>query len=182
MKKSVLTFISGALTVVLVGFVCAFVAKEDIQNIKIDGNISVNVTVKKKEVFEGSVNEPIITEDYEALFLKCSGVSPEFLEKIKNNPEDYILVSYYLELQNDGEVPFVFVDVGRPIDNGVWSHVGADCCYWNVEPHKSYGVHVCFVAENIDENKTKDFHFPLKFQYVYGKGLFEKHIEFSMIP
>lgn len=182
MKKFVLSFISGALTIVLVGFVCVFVSKEDIQNIKIDGNISLNVTVKKKDVFEGSADEPIVTEDYEALFIECSGASFDTVEKIKNNPEDYILVSYYLELQNNGDVEFVFVDVGRPVDNGVWSHIGADCCYWSVEPHNTYGIHVCFVAENTEENKTKDFTFPVKLQYVYDNGLFEKNIEFCVIP
>lgn len=182
MKKFVLSFISGALTVVLVGFGCVFVVKENIQNIKIDGNISVNVTVKKKDVFEGSDDEPIVTEDYEALFMKCSGASLETVGKIKNNPEDYILVSYYLELQNDGEQEFVFVDIGRPVDDGVWSHIGADSCYWSMEPHKTYGIHVCFVAENTEENKTKDFTFPVILQYVYDNSLFEKHVEFSVIP
>lgn len=182
MKKTILSFISSALSVLLIISVTIIVVMINDNNIKIDGNISVNVTVKEKEVFEGSADEPVLTEDYEALFIECSGASLETVERIKNNPEDYILVSYYLELQNDGDVGFVFVDIGRPIDDGVWSHIGADSCYWSVEPHNTYGIHVCFVAENTEENKTKDFTFPVKLQYVYDNGLFEKHIEFSVIP
>lgn len=152
-------------------------------DIKVNGNIHVDVSVLKKKTYQGTNDDPVLDEEYIGIFMEASGV--DYLtccEMIEAPPEDYLLIEYHIKVQNKSDIQLEFINVGRPLDEGVWLFYGKDGKPITINPGENVNCVIWFIAKNTKENKTKDFTFPVKLQYVYDNGLFEKNIEFCVIP
>ena len=76
-------------------------------------NISLKATIIETTIEQGSVNEPIFGDskaDFEN-FVMVSNMNYYDAIDVKENPEDYLFITYTIRMENAGEVKLVLKDL-----------------------------------------------------------------------
>lgn len=144
--------------------------------------ISVSATVEEIEISEGSADDPIISDDEQEIsnFMRISGLSKEETMDIVNNPEKYLYIVYWVNIENKGDTKFLIKsppnDVLEKNDAWVLSEVDG---YQEILPNTTAKTNVFLVAKNTAENKKFNSSVPLTVEY--SEKIIFKEIHNSII-
>ena len=135
-------------------------------------NISLKATVIETTIEPGSVNEPIFGDskaDFEN-FVMVSNMNYYDAIDVKENPEDYLFITYTIRMENVGEVKLVLKDLGQIESENVWLLNDLDG-HLPILQQDTATVNVCLVGKNCEENINSSFNIPLVFDISY-EGIF----------
>lgn len=134
--------------------------------------ISLKASVIEISIEQGSVDEPIFGDseaDFDN-FVKVSNMTYNEAIDVKENPEDYLFITYTIKMENEGEVELVLKDLGQLENKDIWVLNELDG-YFPIPPQDTDIVNVCLVGKNCEENINSRFNIPLVFDISYG-GIF----------
>lgn len=135
---------------------------------EVEHNLFVSATVEEIEISEGSADDPIISDDEQEIsnFMRISGLSKEETVDIVNNPEEYLYIVYWVNIENKGDTELL---LKAPSNNmfdkkDAWLLNQIDG-YKEILPNKAVKTAAFLVAKNTAENKNFSASLPMTVEY-----------------